>query len=108
MSGLSISTVCFISTVTFHDGITQKVIKIIQFCKKSLKDSDLAFCNKQFQGLFEKNISLQTHYELENILSKKGLFYYVVSQTAFLIISLILKRFELLMPDWSQMRDIFM
>ena len=38
-------TVCFISTVTFHDGITQKVIKIIQFCKKSLKDNALAFYN---------------------------------------------------------------
>ena len=39
------ATVCFISTVTFYDGMTQKVIKITQFCKKPLKDNALAFCN---------------------------------------------------------------
>ena len=37
-------TVCFISTVTFHDGVAPKVVKIIQFCKKYLKDNTLAFC----------------------------------------------------------------
>ena len=37
-------TVCFISTVTFHDGVAPKVIKIIQFCKEHLEDNTLAFC----------------------------------------------------------------
>ena len=37
-------TVCFIATVTFHDGVAPKVIKIIQFCKKHLEDNTLAFC----------------------------------------------------------------
>ena len=37
-------TVCFISTVTFHDGVAPKVIKIIQFCKKHLEDNTLTFC----------------------------------------------------------------
>ena len=37
-------TVCFISTVTFHEGVAQKVIKIIQFCKKHMEDNTFAFC----------------------------------------------------------------
>ena len=32
------STVCFISTVTFHDNVAPKVLKIIQFCKKYMKE----------------------------------------------------------------------
>ena len=42
------------------------------------------------------------------MLCKKGSFYYVVSNTVFPFIALIFKRFELLMPDWSQMREIFL
>ena len=42
------------------------------------------------------------------MLCKKRLFYYVVSGTVFPLITLIFKRFELLMPDWFQMREIFM
>ena len=55
------STVCFISTVTFHDGVAPKVIKIIQFYKKYLKDDTLAFDVHQFLGVFDKNWTLLSH-----------------------------------------------
>ena len=55
------NTVCFISTVTFHDNVAPKVLKIIQFCKKYLKDNTLAFNVHQFLGLFDKNWTLLSH-----------------------------------------------
>ena len=58
---LNEGTVCFISTVTFHDNVAPKVLKIIQFCKKYLKDNTLAFNVHQFLGLFDKNWTLFSH-----------------------------------------------
>ena len=54
-------TVCFIWTVTFHDGVAPKVIKITQFYKKYLKDDTLAFDVHQFLGVFDKNWTLLSH-----------------------------------------------
>ena len=38
-------TVCFFSFGIFYDGITQKVLKIIEFGKEFLKDIGNAFCD---------------------------------------------------------------
>ena len=40
-----INTVCFFSFGIFYDDITQKVLKIIEFGKKFLKDIGNAFCD---------------------------------------------------------------
>ena len=56
-----IHTVWSNSTVTFDDGIAPKVIKIIQFYKKYLKDDTLAFDVHQFLGVFDKNWTLLSH-----------------------------------------------
>ena len=39
------NTVCFFSFGIFYDGITQKVLKIIEFGKEFLKDIGNAFCD---------------------------------------------------------------
>ena len=57
---MSSFTVCFISTVTFHDGVTKKIIKIIQFCKKSLKDNTLAFVINNSEDFLKKYQPLNT------------------------------------------------
>ena len=54
-------TVCFISFATFDDDVTLKVLKIIKFGKKFLKDDCLAFFQVQFLEIFEKNLMLSAH-----------------------------------------------
>ena len=64
------TTVLFISFATFHEDVTQKVIKIIEFWKKFLKDSVNAFYDMWLPGFFHKNLVLGTNTELDVIISK--------------------------------------
>ena len=63
-------TVCFNSFVTFDEDVTQKVIEIIEFWKKFLKDSVNAFYDMWLPGFFHKNLVLGTNTELDVIKSK--------------------------------------
>ena len=51
------TTVWSISTVTFHDDVAQKVMKIAEFWKLSLKASGLASYDDKSPGLFKKMYS---------------------------------------------------
>ena len=67
-------TVWFISFATFDDDVTPKVIKIIKFWKKSLKDKCLVFFHVQFLQIFEKNLMLLAYDEHLSIFGKKTYF----------------------------------
>ena len=68
------TTVCFFLNATLHDGITQKVIEIIEFWKKFLKDSVDAFYDVWLLGFFHKNVVLGTRTEVDVIKSKLFLY----------------------------------
>ena len=69
-----ICTVCFISFGTFDEDVTQKVIEIIEFWKKFLKDSVNAFYDMWLPGFFHKNLVLGTSTEVDVIISKLFLY----------------------------------
>ena len=66
----SLATVWFFTFGIFYDDITQKVIEIIEFWKKFLKDSVNAFCDMWLPGFFQKNLVIGTSTELDVIISK--------------------------------------
>ena len=107
------ATVCFISTVTFHDNVAPKVLKIIQFCKKYLKDNTLAFNVHQFLGLFDKNWTLLSHSQLDRTKCKKCYFILYISEVYinrllfFFIIYKLQKNFSHLRPIWHQQLKLF-
>ena len=71
---MTVLTVCFFSNATLHDGITLKVIEIIEFWKKFLKDSVDAFYDMWLPGFFHKNLVLGTSKEVDVIISKLFLY----------------------------------
>ena len=68
-------TVCFNSFVTFYDGITLEVIKIIQFWKKPFIDNSLAFNTKQFSRIFYRSLILFTPWGALGQIMQKRLFF---------------------------------
>ena len=68
------ATVWFISFATFDDDVTPKVLKIIKFWKKSLKDKCLAFFHVLFLQIFEKNLMPLAYDENLSIFGKKSYF----------------------------------
>ena len=49
----------FFSFEIFHDDIASKVLKIIEFCKKFLKEMGNAFYDVKLIGLFYKRLILE-------------------------------------------------
>ena len=67
-------TVWFISFATFHEDVNPKVIKIIEFWKKFLKNSVNAFIDMWLPGFFHKTLVLRTCTEVDVIISKLFLY----------------------------------
>ena len=64
------STVWLFSFATFHDDVIQKVIKIIEFWKKFLKDYENTFYNISVKRSTQKNLILSTLNEPWNQIDK--------------------------------------
>ena len=56
---LELGTVCFFPFGILYDDIASKVLKIIEFCKKFLKEMGNAFYDVKLIGLFYKRLILE-------------------------------------------------
>ena len=92
-------TVCFILTVTFHDGVTKKIDNSI-LLKVSGKKILKHFVINSWEEFLKKYQPLNTLYAGKICYAKK-VHFSMLSETVFHLIALIFKWFELLMPDWS-------
>ena len=52
-------TVCFFPFGILYDDIASKVLKIIEFCKKFLKEMGNAFYDVKLKGFFYKRLILE-------------------------------------------------
>ena len=61
------TTVCFFLNATLDDAITQKLIEIIEFRKKILKDMENAILDLKFMGLFYLKFILEHNLQIRKV-----------------------------------------